>query len=128
MLSLGGGTLAVGVGSLLHLKVGVGTIMGAIPVPDPRPTIVLPAGLSVMNQQWGRDMLCVITSYDDLVRIDFREEVKAAIRLPNSDAVIELDSPASQTIKVKHLLLSLEKLDEFLAALHSVGRQGHASL
>lgn len=124
VVELNEGMLVVRLGALLTLRVELGAVSGAALVPDPRPVIFLPPGVSSAVERFGSDVVCAIGSYDGLVRIDFTDMVEAETR--PSSGVPDESSGTSTTVSLLHLIVNLEDPEGFVDAL-SRARRGGAS-
>jgi len=69
--------LAVDFGMDFTARINRSAIAGVEEVPDPRPAVFFPMGVTSAVDRLGRDTVCVITSYDGLVKVDFNREVEA---------------------------------------------------
>ena len=68
--------LLVNLGTEFNAQLSRSAIAQAEPISDPRPTVYFPMGLSAAAEKLGRDTVCVVTSYDGLVKVDFNQEVQ----------------------------------------------------
>lgn len=116
-ISVDSSGLIVSAGTLFSAYIPIGDVTGGVHMPDPRPTIQLPLGLSATPSQWGRHMLCLLSAYDGLVRLDFRRTISTGT--PGTSTKTTGDS---ETIEFDHLLLSLADPDRFLDALNAAKR------
>ncbi|MGI8967683.1 MAG: hypothetical protein ACR2GA_01080 [Chloroflexota bacterium] len=111
--------LRVDGGSLFHLEVDRGMVGGAALLPDPQPLVFLPPGVSMAPEQLGRDVICLVGARDGLVRIDFTESVEATTR--PGDLSASENGTVSSTVSLQHLIISLDKAGDFVAALGGEG-------
>ncbi|HZU11428.1 MAG TPA: hypothetical protein VFB58_01195 [Chloroflexota bacterium] len=82
---------------------------------DPRPRVYFPMGISAAVEQLGRDTICVVTSYQGLVRINFDRAVNGTTVAPNYSG--KASTEAGVDVQFGTLILSLEKPAEFIRAL-----------
>src|SRR5438445_9096968 len=68
--------LIVNLGSEFNAQISRAAIDTVRPMDDPRPGVYFPMGLSAAAEKLGRDTVCIITSYDGLVEVDFNQEVQ----------------------------------------------------
>lgn len=68
--------LVVTLGAEFEANINRAAIARAEEFPDPRPGVYFPMGLSSAVNQIGPDTVCVVTSYDGLVRVDLNQQVE----------------------------------------------------
>lgn len=68
--------LVVSLGQEFDAHINRSAITHAEPFPDPRPSVYFPMGLSSAVNQIGPDTVCVVTSYDGLVKVDLGQQVE----------------------------------------------------
>lgn len=103
-------------GRLLRVRVDRQAISGASMLPDPRPTVYLPPGVSSAVEQFGAEVLCAVGSHDGLVRIDFNRSVQGETRPANVTLTERPEAPES-SVEFQHLIVSLEDPDGFITAV-----------
>lgn len=107
--------LAVRLGDEFEARLPVTSVSAVRSMPDPRPEVFLPPGLSAAMEQLGRDTVAVIGSYDGLIAIDFEEPVEA--RLNPTDSSSQGEPANAATVQFRHLILSLEDPQSFTTDL-----------
>jgi hypothetical protein len=80
--------LVVNLGTEFQANINRSSIARAEAFPDPRPGVYFPMGLSSAVNQIGPDTVCVVTSYDGLVKVDLNQQVEGQGRF------IEPERPA----------------------------------
>jgi hypothetical protein len=83
---------------------------------DPRPAVYFPMGLSAAVQQLGRDTVCMVTSYQGLVKIDFNRDVEATVH--PTDYTGKGGQTEGQQVQFRHLVLSMQNPSGLIAALN----------
>lgn len=86
--------LIVNLGSEFSAQVSRTAIDTVKPMDDPRPEIYFPMGLSAAAQALGRETVCIVTSYDGLVEVDFNQEVQGEGRPVASRTTGSMDRQA----------------------------------
>lgn len=124
VLSIERDAITVRLGEELAFSTPLRSVQRAQLLPDPRPHIFLPLGVSAAAQQYGAETLCAIGSYEGLVRIDFTRTVEAEVRPPDL-SMRQTEAPSSATVGFSHLILSLEDPEACVAVLN--GSNGIAS-
>jgi hypothetical protein len=105
-------------GALLQFEVPRGLVRGASLLPDPRPAVFLPPGVSAAVELLGRDTVAAVASHEGLVRLDFSQPIEARTRpigdTPGTDEYAEEDAPESQpsgesTLRLQHLIIAVDE-------------------
>jgi len=112
-----GSHLYVHLGEKFEARVDLAHVGKAQPVPDPQPQVYLPFGVSAAVETLGSDTLCVIGSREGLVALDFDQPVDTRTR-PLDHPAADQSNLEDQTVRVQHLILSLEDPEGFVRALN----------